>query len=72
MDSVNSAASGGSGVLFIGAVIFWLAFFLLGIYVAREKGRPIEEGMVLAVIFGPFGVLITALLPTIRDTKPAP
>ena len=35
--------------------------------VAKEKNRDAVEGVLFGAIFGPFGILITALLPT----KPA-
>lgn len=37
---------------------------LLGLFVSGQKQRPPMEGLILGVLFGPFGVLIAALLPT--------
>jgi hypothetical protein len=45
-------------------VIVLFAYFAgVGIYVAKAKGRPTEEGLVLGLIAGPFGWLIVAMLP---------
>lgn len=46
-------------------LIAWAVLILLGAYVANEKRRLMREGMILAALFGPFGVLIVALLPTL-------
>jgi hypothetical protein len=35
----------------------------LGGWVATQKRRDTGEGMVLGLLFGPFGVLVEALLP---------
>lgn len=55
-------------ILIIG-LVFWACMIALGTYVAAEKGRSSEEGVLLPVLFGPFGVLILALLPS--KAKPA-
>lgn len=44
--------------------VVWVAMMGLGLYVAQEKGRSPLEALTLSVLFGPFGVLIAALLPT--------
>lgn len=52
--------------------VAWLACVFLALHVAHEKGRTLTEGVVLSVVFGPFGVLILALLPTLRAVGAAP
>ena len=39
----------------------------LGQYVAAQKGRSLNEGMLLGLFLGIIGVIIAALLPTIRN-----
>lgn len=53
------------------AIFFFLLplMWLLGIYVAGERGRSGWEGFILAFLFGPFGVLIEALLPRREKAK---
>lgn len=45
-------------------MLVWGAFVVLGCYVSVQKGREFGEGFMLSLLFGPFGVLIAALLPT--------
>lgn len=56
-------------ILVIG-VIFWGCMIGLGGYVSSEKGRDSTEGVMLALLFGPFGVLIAALLPSKPKATP--
>lgn len=61
--------------IWAGAAFFWLFMMILGAFIAKEKNRAAEEGFMLALLFGPFGVLVEALLPTIQPpvvTPPAP
>jgi hypothetical protein len=44
--------------------MIWLVMGALGAFVALQKGRSPIEGLLMGFLFGPFGVLITALLPT--------
>jgi hypothetical protein len=53
--------------LWIVAGVGWLLLIGLGVYVAGEKGRATGEAVALAALFGPLGVLVVALLPTIDD-----
>jgi hypothetical protein len=52
-------------------ILAWLAgaalMAMLGAWVAVQKGREPVEGGTLGFLFGPFGVLIEALLPTTDD-----
>jgi hypothetical protein len=52
------------------ALISWLVFGVFGVWVACEKGRNELEGLFLGLFFGPFGVLIEALLPTVQRPTP--
>ncbi len=49
--------------------IIWLVMGGLGAFVAMKKGRSPTEGLIMGFLFGPFGVLITALLPTNGDLR---
>jgi hypothetical protein len=44
-------------------VPIWIAMGVLGAWVAMQKNRSPVEGLMLGILFGPFGVLIIALLP---------
>jgi len=50
-------------------VVIWLALMGLGALVANQKRRPIEEGLILTVIFGPLGILIETLVPSLKLKK---
>lgn len=50
----------------------WLACLILGMYVASEKGRGLGEGFFLALLFGPFGVVVEGLLPNFPERRPLP
>jgi hypothetical protein len=59
------------GFAFASALVsVWLAFGVAGYYVAGQKRRSTAEGFWMGVLFGPLGVLIEALLPTITPEKP--
>ena len=62
--------SGDGGVFLVMVAVVWIACMCLGVYVAIQKGRSTGEGATLALFFGPFGVLIAALLPTIEGSMP--
>lgn len=47
-------------------LMLWCAFGGLGWYIAGQKGRSGGEGAVLGFLFGPLGVLVEALLPSIE------
>jgi RsiW-degrading membrane proteinase PrsW (M82 family) len=54
----------------IALVVVWIALWGLGFYVADQKGRSPKEGLALAFLFGPLGVIVLALLPTRSETTP--
>ena len=45
-------------------LVGWVLMIGLGMFVSGEKGRGSGEGCLLALLFGPFGILIAALLPS--------
>ncbi len=50
---------------------FWIVTGFLGAFVAIQKHRTLAEGFAMGLIFGPFGVLIEALLPTLTAQQGA-
>ena len=49
-----------------GLVVLTLGVVALGVlggYIARAKGRPTAEGVVIGALFGPLGVLAVGMLP---------
>lgn len=56
-------------ILIIAVIVGAVVFGGLGSWVSYQKGRGEGEGLALGCLFGPFGVLIEALLPT--GTPPA-
>ena len=46
-------------------ILAWFIFAMLGSWIALQKARSGAEGFVLGLLFGPFGALIEALLPSI-------
>jgi hypothetical protein len=60
-------------LLYLWSVLaFCTVFGLFGSWVARQKQRRELEGLILGALFGPFGVLIEALLPTLYHEKQLP
>lgn len=55
-------------VLLIFAVI-WMSFGLLGLWVSTQKHRNPFEGFILGFVFGPLGVLIAALVPSVSPDE---
>jgi hypothetical protein len=45
-------------------------FGYAGYYVAAQKNRPGAEGAILAIAFGPFGLIVEACLPTQERVSP--
>ncbi len=43
----------------------WIVMGAFGIFVAMAKNRSPMEGFMLGILFGPFGVLIAALMPNV-------
>jgi len=52
----------GLGVLLL-VGISWLLFIGLGAYISIQKNRDAGEGVLLAALFGPLGIIVAALLP---------
>ena len=50
----------------------WIVMGAFGAWVAMAKNRSPIEGLMLGLLFGPFGVLITALLPNESDQGTTP
>jgi hypothetical protein len=50
-------------------LLAWLVISIFGLaggYVAHQKHRPMTEGVILALFFGPFGLIVEACLPTLE------
>ena len=45
-------------------VVSWGIMIAVGAYVSSQKGRGDAEGVMLALVLGPLGILIAALLPS--------
>jgi hypothetical protein len=54
------------------ALLFALVCAILGSWVSKQKGRESEEGAALGCLFGPFGVLVGALMPNAVKQPPPP
>ena len=50
----------------IGLIIYAVTSAFFGRHVASVKGREPVEGLLFGLVFGPLGVLIEAMLPTIE------
>ena len=50
-------------VEFVIVVLAWSIWPMVGVYVSRDKRRPLVEGVLLGLL-GPIGVVIELLLPT--------
>lgn len=57
-------------MLWVGLGVWWLACAGLGGYVSAQKGRNPGEGVVLGLLFGPLGVVVALLLPTVATLYP--
>ncbi len=56
----------------LGLGLVWFLFSCVGIYVSNVKGRPAIEGLLFALLLGPIGVLVAALMPTVKQVHYAP
>lgn len=56
----------------VAAVLVWILFVGLGAYISTQKNRQAIEGVLLALLFGPLGLIIAALLPTKPMVPPPP
>jgi hypothetical protein len=53
-------------------IAVWMVCGLAGYYISAEKGRGGFEGLLFGLFFGPFGLLLTVLMPEPeRRVKPA-
>ncbi len=50
--------------------LVWVASVIAGGYVAAQKHRPVVEGVLFGVLFGPIGMLTMASLPTLERIEP--
>lgn len=57
-------------LLWIGLGLWWVGCAALGAYVSVQKGRQGGEGFTLGLLFGPLGVLVALLLPTVVTHYP--
>ena len=53
-------------------VVFGVIFGALGSWIAKERHRDQGEGFVLGFLFGPLGVIVEAILPTVAMAPAAP
>ena len=44
----------------------------LGAFIAAQKRREVAEGLIMGLLFGPLGVLIEALLPSVDPNSTGP
>jgi hypothetical protein len=49
------------------ALLIWAASLAGGWFLARSKGRLPWEGLILALILGPIGLLIELVLPPVKQ-----
>lgn len=54
----------------VAAVLVWILFVGLGAYISTQKNRQAIEGVLLALLFGPLGLIVAALLPTKAPAAP--
>lgn len=67
MDEMGLSPMGLVAVAVLLGVFVWGP---LGMWVAIQKAREAGEGYLLGLIFGPFGILIEAMLPVGTAAKP--
>jgi hypothetical protein len=60
----------GSSLFLLGLVAGLTLFAGLGAYIASQKGRSVMEGFAMGLVFGPLGVIVAVLLPTLRGVGP--
>jgi hypothetical protein len=54
------------------ALVFFAACGVAGGYVSGAKGRPGAEGALLGFLFGPLGLLVAVLMPTVQHAAGKP
>ena len=47
----------------LAAAVVWIVCIAAGMAICQEKGRSTLEGLLLALLLGPIGVLVCAVLP---------
>jgi hypothetical protein len=50
-------------------IVVWIALGYAGGVVAARKGYSTRWGVLLAILFGPFALLVTALLPSTGEGR---
>ena len=50
-------------------ILAWVLLGGLAAWIAGQKNRPRMEGFLLGSLFGPLGVLVEALLPSLRESE---
>ncbi len=55
--------------ILIFCVLCWLCMGVFAVWIAAQKGRPAAEGFLVGFLFGPLGVLVEALLPTVETPR---
>jgi hypothetical protein len=58
------------GILLFGVLLWYAALVYLGMWTADQKGRSQAEGFFITLLFGPLGLLLVALLPTLGPPAP--
>ncbi|AGA28610.1 hypothetical protein [Singulisphaera acidiphila] len=66
-DAIIVASAGDEpSFFFISIIVAWIALVVLAMYIATQKGRSAGEAVMIAGLFGPLGVIVVALLPTLN------
>jgi hypothetical protein len=58
-----------SAGLLVGGIMYWLISAGGTVLLAREKRRPLREGILYGLLLGPLGVLVEICLPKLRKPK---
>lgn len=57
------------GLLLLGGLFWMMVWGGFSVYVAGQKGRSVNEGMVFGALLGPIGLLVLAMLPPASQTR---
>jgi hypothetical protein len=52
-----------TSMVVVGLIVYILVCACAGSYVAAQKGRPLFEGLIFGLLFGPIGLVVEACLP---------